>query len=155
MVGWAGGPMNESRRMRVSAELKNLVVIRRFVEGAAAEGLASPEAIADMVTAVNEATTNVVVHGYRGQSGFIEVEVGFDENALVVRLRDQAPPFDPISVPPPDTSLHLERRPPGGLGILMMRQLTDELAYRTASNSTNELVLVKWHAVIPARTSEA
>jgi serine/threonine-protein kinase RsbW len=140
--------MNEPRRMRVSAELKNLASIRRFVEGVAAEGGANPEVVTDMVTAMNEATTNIVLHGYRGQSGFIEVEVSFEDDALVIRLRDQAPAFDPVRVPPPDTSLPLEQRPPGGVGILMMRQLTDDLAYRKTDNGSNELVLVKRQALI-------
>ncbi|MFC2029629.1 ATP-binding protein [Chloroflexota bacterium] len=142
--------MNEPRRMSVSAELKDLAPIRHFVEGAAVGGGASPEAVADMVTALNEATTNIVLHGYRGRSGFIEVEVGFDGDALVVHLRDQAPAFDPFQVPPPDTSLPLEQRSPGGVGILMIRQLTDEMVYRMREDGSNELVLVKRHARDPA-----
>lgn len=82
--------------------------------------------------------------------GFIEVEVGFDDDALVVYLRDQAPAFDPFQVPPPDTSLPLEQRAPGGMGILMIRQLTDEMTYRMTEDGSNDLILVKRHARAPA-----
>ena len=45
--------------------------------------------------------TNIIEHGYQGQPGSIEIEVTTREDALIIQLRDQAPPFDPTSVPPP------------------------------------------------------
>ena len=46
-------------------------------------------------------------------------------------------------VPVPDVALPLDRRSVGGMGVHMMRQLTDELSYRTHCDGWNELVLVK------------
>jgi anti-sigma regulatory factor (Ser/Thr protein kinase) len=135
--------MDEPLYLRIAADLKNLAPTRRFVEDAAASWNGDPEAIAEMVLAVNEAVTNTIVHGYQGQPGIIEVEVGYDKDALVVCLRDQAPKLDPTSAPAPDVTLSLGQRPFGGMGIYMMRQLTDELIYRTTSDGRNELILVK------------
>jgi serine/threonine-protein kinase RsbW len=135
--------MDEMFRFRIAADLNNLATIRRFVEDAAASRPADPEAIAEMLLAMNEAATNIIVHGYQGQPGIIEVEVGYDKDALVVCLRDRAPAFDPTLVPAPDLTLPLEQRPFGGMGIHMMRQFTDELLYRTTPDGSNELILVK------------
>ena len=135
--------MDEPLCLRIAANLKNLATIRRFVEGAAKSGDGNPEAITDMIIAMNEAATNIIVHGYQGQPAIIEVEVGYNKDALVVCLRDQAPTFDPTSAPAPDLTLPLEQRPFGGMGIHMMRQLTDELTYRTTPDGRNELTLVK------------
>lgn len=129
--------------LRIAAELKNLATIRRFVEKAAAQLDADPEATADVLQAVDESATNIIVHGYRGQSGEIEVEVQQSGPALVVRLRDQAPPFDPTRVPAPDLSLPLDRRPLGGMGVYLTRHLTDEASYRLMSDGRNELTLIK------------
>jgi anti-sigma regulatory factor (Ser/Thr protein kinase) len=63
-------------------------------------------------------------------------------------LIDDAPLFDPTAVPPPDINLPLEERPLGGLGVHMMRQLTDELLYRVNSAGQNELIFVK-RGVLP------
>jgi len=82
--------------LRVSAELPNLAVIRGFVEDTAAALDVGPGLIVDMVQAVDEAVTNVIVHGYRGQPGDIEIEMDREQDALVVRLRDHAFPFDPL-----------------------------------------------------------
>jgi serine/threonine-protein kinase RsbW len=127
----------------MTAGLDDLVEIRRFVEGAAARGSVDPVAVTDMELALNEAATNIIEHGYQGAAGILQVEVALDGDALIVRLRDQAPAFDPALAPVPDVTLPLDRRPPGGMGVHMMRQLTDELSYRTRTDGWNELVLVK------------
>ena len=61
----------------------------------------------DVLLAVDEAATNVVVHGYQGREGVIEIEVLREGDALVIRLRDEAEPFDPTSLPPPDLAVPL------------------------------------------------
>jgi len=135
--------MGEPPYLRIAADVKNLATIRRFVEGAASSGGGDPQAITDVLIATNEAATNVILHGYQGQPGVIEVEVAYDQDTLVVYLRDRAPRFDPTSTPALDVRLPLEQRPLGGMGVHMMRQLADELIYRTTDDGRNELVLVK------------
>ena len=129
--------------LRISAELKQLVVIRHFIEETVAAFKADPSAVLDVLQAVDEAATNIIVHGYRGQPGMIEIEVRREGDSLVVRLRDQATPFDPTAVPPPDLTLPLEKRPLGGMGIYLARQLMDEMTHRVTSQGGNELTLVK------------
>jgi serine/threonine-protein kinase RsbW len=97
----------------------------------------------DMVQAVDELACNTIVHGYRGRAGSIEVEVWREGSRLAVRLRDQAPPFDPATAPAPNLALPLEQRRPGGLGIAMSRQLTDAISHRVMPDGGNELTLFK------------
>ena len=42
---------------------------------------------------------------------------------------DDGPPFDPLARTDPDTSLELDERQPGGLGILLIKSLIDEVSY--------------------------
>lgn len=127
----------------VSAELGNLSALRDFVTERGTALGADLGALYDVILAVDEAATNIVVHGYRGQPGMIEIEVRREGDALRVCLRDQAPPFDPHSVPPPDLSLPLEERPLGGMGIHMMKQLVDRVIHRVPPQGGNELTLIK------------
>jgi serine/threonine-protein kinase RsbW len=129
--------------LRVLAELPNLAVIRHFVEETAMALKADRDAIDDMIQAVDESATNIIVHGYRGRTGNIEIEVTQEGYVLVVRLRDQAPLFDPTRAPPPDLTLPLERRRLGGLGIHLTRQFSDSMTYRITSEGGNELALRK------------
>jgi serine/threonine-protein kinase RsbW len=128
--------------LRIEADLSNLAVIRRFVDETATALEASPEAIYGLTLAVDELVTNIIVHGYRGQGGSVEIEMAKEGDSLVVRLRDQAPPFDPTTVPPPDLSVALDERPLGGLGIYLARQFMDEVIHRVTPQGGNEMTLV-------------
>lgn len=125
-----------------TAQVRDLNDIREFLDQAVRSLGGSSDDAGDLVLAVNEAVTNSLLHGYGGQPGPIGVCVEVEEGDLFVVLSDNAPPFDPTRVPPPDIYLPLEDRPLGGLGIHMMRQLTDELIYRRVDDA-NELVFVK------------
>jgi len=135
--------MDRESTLHIAAELENLAVIRRFVEKSATALGADPAATSDVVLAADEAATNVMVHGYRGQPGTIEIEVSRMGDALVVCLRDRAAPFDPTTVPPPDLNRPLEERSPGGMGIYLMRHLVDEVTYHATPQGDNLLTLVK------------
>ncbi len=139
------GPItaDSPRVLRTSAEPGNLSLIRRFVAEQVIELGAGPDLAQDMVQAVDESVTNIMQHGYRGREGTLEVEVGAVGSRLEIRLRDHAPPFDPTRVPAPDLEVAIERRPLGGMGIHLTRELTDEMHHGTAPGWTNELTLVR------------
>lgn len=132
-----------------SAELPDLDNMRRFVEDNAFKLGADEDAVGEMVLAVNEAVTNILLHGYRGRPGNIEIAVSASGGSLTVSLRDNAPLYDPTAVPPPNLALSLDERPLGGLGVHMMRQFTDELRYQVTADGANELLLIK-HGAVPA-----
>ena len=125
-----------------TAQVRDLNDMRDFLEKAVLTLGGSDDDAGDLVLAVNEAVTNVLLHGYDGQPGPVTICVEIVNDDLRVVLTDSAPPFDPTRVPPPDIFLPLEDRPLGGLGVHMMRQLTDELLYRPLADG-NELVFVK------------
>jgi serine/threonine-protein kinase RsbW len=133
--------------LRMDAQLENLSAIRDFVEETAARLNAMPAAIPNVVLAVDEMVTNIIEHGYQGQPGSIEIEVTTREDALIIRLRDQAPPFDPTTRPLPDLSIPFDDRPPGGLGIYLTRKVMDEVQHRVTATHGNDLTLVKQHII--------
>ena len=114
--------------LRIPADVSRLAEVRQFIRKQASHMGADADAANDLVLAVDELTTNSIIHGYRGAQGMVELEVGSKGTSMVVCLRDHAPPFDPCSWPAPDTSLPLERRPMGGMGIYLSRGVSDELA---------------------------
>ena len=129
--------------LRIAAELKNLSTIRQFVEESARAIGAGQECIADLIQAMDEAATNVIMYGYRDTSGSLEIEARRKGEQMLIALRDQAPPFDPTTVPPPDLSSPLHERREGGLGVYLIRAMSDSLAYRALPGGGNELTIGK------------
>jgi serine/threonine-protein kinase RsbW len=130
-------------QLQITAHLDELVQVRQFVQETAISLTNDSQAINDIVLAVDEAVTNVIRHGYQHQSGIIEIAIHYQPGKLEIKLRDEAPAFDPTQIAPPNSDLPLSQRAPGGLGIHMMRQLTDDLHYQILADGRNELTLVK------------
>ena len=127
--------------------LDKLREVRRFVESSArALGVNEP-AVSDLVLAVDEAVTNIIVHGYKNQPGSVELSIDADGTALIVRLRDKAPEFDPCSYPKLDLRSSLEKDIPGGFGLHLIHNAVDDIGYRILRAGENELTLVKRNAI--------
>jgi serine/threonine-protein kinase RsbW len=129
--------------LQVLAEPVNLREIRRFITEEAIALGAGPDVVPDLVLAVDEAATNIILHGYRGEDGSIEVRVEQLGDDLVVRLCDRAASFDPSDAPHPNLEAPLEERPLGGLGVYMIGQLVDQVIHRVPPDGGNELTLIK------------
>jgi serine/threonine-protein kinase RsbW len=91
--------------------------------------------------AVEEAVVNICDYAYEGAEGKLAVRVLEDDGRLLVEFADQGPAFDPLQQPPPELSTDLEHRPVGGLGIHLMRQVTEKLHYERKGDR-NILTLV-------------
>lgn len=135
--------MSRSFSLKLAAELKQLAAVYDFVRKMAAALELDPAAAYDVQLAIDEAVTNIIRHGYRGQQGEIEIEIQQAEADIVVYVRDEAPPFDPTAVPTPDLTGPLAERAPGGMGILLMRQVMDEASHQLTARGGNELTLIK------------
>lgn len=77
--------------------------------------------------AVDEAVANVINYG---QASAITLRVELEADGLMLTIDDDGLPFDPTQGPQTDLSVPPDERPPGGMGIILMRQMTDSLSYR-------------------------
>src|SRR3972149_5083242 len=89
--------MSADAFLRISADLGNLDVVRRFVRENAAGLGQNPDALQGLIQAVDESVTNIIVHGYRGQPGSIEIKLEEAEGCMGVGLRVEGPTFAPAA----------------------------------------------------------
>lgn len=115
-------------RIRVPAQAGQLAVVREFVLARAPAPLAPK---VDLV--LEELFLNVANYAYGGEAGDIEVACGHicagGQGRFHLCLKDWGQPFDPMTAPPPDISAALEDRAVGGLGIHLVKEMTDSLEY--------------------------
>ena len=123
-------------------EISGIAVVSSALQELMNDHSFANEDILDTQLAVEEAITNVIVHGYRNQGGDVGVTCRATRGIVEVQIEDAAPPFDPLSLPEPDLTADIEERQVGGLGIFLIRQVMDEIVYRH-ENGKNILVLVK------------
>lgn len=105
-------------------------------------GLAEDE-IYQLQLAIDEACANVVRHAYGGNGGYLELTVQAVDDEIEVIVHDWGQPFDPASVPLPDTAAPLEDRTLGGLGLYLMNQVMDRVEYQPSRTNGNRLYMTK------------
>jgi serine/threonine-protein kinase RsbW len=132
-----------TRHIRIPADLERMAEIRALVREVCGATEVPIECRIDLVQAVDEAATNIIVHGFRGQPGSIDVTVELVDHDIVITLEDDAPTFDPTVVPEPDLTIPPHRRRPGGMGVHLMRSATDSIVYRPRPGGGNILTLTR------------
>ncbi len=80
--------------------------------------------------ALEEAVVNVMNYAYpAGTIGEIIIEAQCNDRRLKFTITDWGTPFDPTARQDVDTTLSVEDRPIGGLGIHLVRQIMDSINY--------------------------
>jgi sigma-B regulation protein RsbU (phosphoserine phosphatase) len=91
----------------------------------------------------DELLNNTISYGYKDEAEhFIEVGVDLLEGRLRVTIEDDATPFNPLSNETPDTTLDIDERDIGGLGIHLVRNMMDEMTYKRGIDK-NIITLIK------------
>jgi anti-anti-sigma factor len=93
--------------------------------------------------AVDEVVTNIISYAYDDRRAH-EIVIRLEEKSgdIVVEIEDDGRPFNPLTVPEPRVDLPLEERRIGGLGMHLVRKLTDAVEYHRRRDK-NLLVMRK------------
>jgi len=128
--------------LAIGSEVERVrAVTDRLEEAMQLHGFSSEE-ILDTQLAVEEAITNVIVHGYGRPGESILVSSRIRSDRAEVCITDTAPRFDPLSVADPDIGEGIDDRELGGLGVFLIRRVMDEVSHRYEEGK-NVLVLTK------------
>ena len=101
------------------------------------------EEIADLKTAVSEAVTNAIVHGYQEKDGKIYITAQiFDNNSIRVRIRDKGVGIDSVkqAMEPLFTTGGGDR---AGLGFTVMQSFCDNVKVTSKRGSGTCVALTK------------
>lgn len=128
--------------LRLPAELDRLPAFLDYVRRMAGTAGLSDERGSRLELAVEEALVNVFHYAYadRARAGAVSCRCTVRPDGLMVEIADEGAPFDPLARADPDTTLGLDQREPGGLGILLVKSLVDGIAYRR-EDERNVLVI--------------
>jgi serine/threonine-protein kinase RsbW len=139
--------VSRSHEFSVEADLENLKAVRSFIERAGGDLGVDETTLGDLCLVVDEAVTNIIVHGYQGGEGRIDLSVLQEGQDLVIRIVDDAPAFEAGDVEAPHLEQGLSQRKFGGMGVYLIRRMTDEATFTPLPGGGNELRLLKRHAL--------
>ena len=117
-------------RLRLSAKLENLGrLIGALSDCAKTQGFAQKN-ISKIELAAEAALVNVFRYAYPEQPGDVEMICRLEGERLAIEIVDSGIPFDATAMPVPEVTDGDHEREPGGLGILLMKKVMDEVRYR-------------------------
>ena len=112
-------------------ERQELVRLAGLVERFSADHHLSDDVVMNVNLVLDEIVSNVIKYGQASDGeDAISVALALDGGVLTIDIADDGIPFNPIDAKPPDLDLPITERPVGGLGIHIVKALTETIDYR-------------------------
>ena len=99
--------------------------------------------LADIKTAVSEAVTNAIVHGYRDTSGFIEMKINVDGDWVRVEVIDDGTGIEDVEKARQPFYTTCGDGTRSGMGFMVMESFMDELYVASAPDEGTRVVMRK------------
>ena len=119
------------KELTIAATVENIETVTDFVNREL-EALDCPmKAQMQIDIAIDELFGNIAYYAYNPETGdaTVRVEVIEDPMSVVITFIDKGVPYDPLAQADPDTTLSLEERSIGGLGVFMVKKTMDDVTY--------------------------
>ena len=119
------------KELTIAATVENIETVTDFVNREL-EALDCPmKAQMQIDIAIDELFGNIAHYAYNPETGdaTVRVEVIEDPMSVVITFIDKGVPYDPLAQEDPDTTLSLEERSIGGLGVFMVKKTMDDVTY--------------------------
>ena len=101
------------------------------------------EELADIKTAVSEAVTNCIIHGYENKQGIVKIVSKIKENEIIIEISDSGKGIENIEMakePLYTTKPNLER---SGMGFTIMESFMDSLNIESIVGLGTKVTMVK------------
>ena len=135
--------MTAQLRLKLQSRLSSLEELEESVEAFGTEQDWSPNLLFQMQLALEELACNVINHGFGEDGHQFEIAISSSPDSVTIEVVDGARPYNPLTeTPEPDVDAALDERKVGGLGVFLVREVSDEMHYRR-EDGKNRLTIVK------------
>lgn len=127
------------------AQINELSNVINFIENELEKFEFSPKIIMQFNLVVEELFVNIVNYAYKGkEDGKCKIMINYnkEKQKVILSIEDNGIKFNPLEKEDTDTSLPVEERQIGGLGILLVKRNMDNIEYKYEDNK-NILILTK------------
>lgn len=121
--------------LELKNDIKELVKIERALQRYGETEALPVKTLLDLNLALEELVTNIISYAYEDDSEhLIRLVLKRTGNLLTVTIIDDGIPFNPLHFPEPSGNNNINALEPGGLGIHLVKKLTDSLDYSRENN---------------------
>jgi serine/threonine-protein kinase RsbW len=118
-------------QIKIPARLEYLQKSMDLISSCARDQGFNQNKILEIELAAEEALVNIFKYAYKTREGDVEIICGLDNNEnFILEISDTGEPFNVLSVADPDITADISERQIGGLGVFLMKKLTESVQYR-------------------------
>ena len=126
-INTAAAPARAYERT-VPADTASMPGLVGFLEGALEVAGCPPAISTKLMICLDEIASNVMKFS-KASELTVRLEHGADTSPWSLSFIDDGTPWNPLTHDDPDITLPAAERPIGGLGLLMVKKMTDEVTY--------------------------
>lgn len=131
------------RELIFKNEEQELMRVAEFMESVCDELQLDMHVAMKLQVAMEEMVTNVIFYAYpEGTTADISLIAESDDQEVTFVLSDSGMPFDPTAKEDADTETNPMDREQGGMGILIVKNIMNEVSYQRLGE-TNQLTMKK------------
>jgi anti-sigma regulatory factor (Ser/Thr protein kinase) len=133
----------QSTSVAIRNEIGELAILRDALRRFCLEHGVGRKTRMQLHVTLDEIVSNIIKYAWpEGGAHELLVRMSATPNAIRIEVIDDGQAFDPRTAPSPHPHVARRRARPGGIGIHLVRQLVDEIAYHRADNR-NHVVVTK------------
>lgn len=138
----------DENSIKLPAEIENIAKVTDFVEEKISSSGFPAKFISQINIVIDEIVGNISNYAYTPENGSVEVYLSISENphAITLSFIDCGVAYNPLERTDPDVTLPESQRQIGGLGILMVKNIVDDISYQRVDDE-NILTITKASAL--------
>lgn len=133
-------PAGEGVRLAIPAGKRGITTAMRAFDTFARDRRLPDLVAANLRLVLDEILSNQIKYGWDGPGGHVSLRFERTPGAVELEFVDDGRPFDVLAAREPDIDSGIFERPIGGLGILLVKRLTDEQSYERFEGKNRLLV---------------
>jgi sigma-B regulation protein RsbU (phosphoserine phosphatase) len=127
--------LNPTLELSVGADLREIQEVNEAVDAFCANNQLSREISQKLGVIFDELLNNTINYGFGdSQEHEIVIQIEVMDDRLHIKVSDNGIPFNPFDHIAPDTTLSVDEREIGGLGVLLVTKMTDSHSYQRLRN---------------------
>lgn len=135
--------MNNRMFLKIKAVPENVGFIRNVVASFTVPLDPSLETISDIKTAISEAVTNAVVHGYKNKEGDVSIDAEIIDTKLYIKISDTGIGIDNVEKAMEDFFTTEKEEERSGLGFTIMKTYMDTLRVESKIGAGTAVFMTK------------
>ena len=135
--------LNNEMKLEFLSKSNNEAFARITVAAFASQLDPTIEELADIKTAVSEAVTNSIIHGYEDKTGIVKVEAQLKDNEITIEISDNGKGIENVEAakqPLYTTKPNLER---SGMGFTIMESFMDKMEVESVIGLGTKVTMTK------------